>query len=246
MKTVLDTIMQDKHKCDTNMLKTSAFNKVMATIGLRWYFKGQVPKDYLGYYASMVTQEVISPYQGKVDSCRNYFWNLARSYSEDLHERLGKHIKEILSSVLWYEARCDLGMCLLWSTVKLLKGNKDQNNGSHLCLYFLAQFAHYLTSNLNVVLHFQPVNLRMTDRSFSGGYQKYCYYPATTVHMGQSLNHQIWRLLKSMGLFLGVVTVLRRLFSMFLMLLWMKKWALPPGFRLQDRARLMLKSSWKN
>ncbi len=109
LKTTIDNIMKDKPGFDVNDLQRSAFNRVMTTIGLRRFFKDQVPNDYLGFYGTVVTQNVVSSDSIKDKSGADSFWNFARSYSQDLHQRLDHEIKNILSSVLWFDAKCNLG-----------------------------------------------------------------------------------------------------------------------------------------
>ncbi len=87
LKITIDDIMKDKPGFKINDLQRSAFNRVMTTIGLRRFFKGQVPNDYLGFYCSLVTQNVVSC-QTQDKSGTDSFWNLARRYSQDLHGRL--------------------------------------------------------------------------------------------------------------------------------------------------------------
>ena len=101
-KCIIDDLIKKRLGFDNHTMKTATFNQILTTVGLRRHIQGQVPDDYLGYYAAMVMQNV-------VPSDNDSFWTLAKRFSQDLHERIESNIKEMISSTLWFCWKCNKG-----------------------------------------------------------------------------------------------------------------------------------------
>ncbi len=94
MRTVLEEDFEEKMGIPVTSLKSRPFDKTGASVGLRRYFNDKVPDNYMGLYVSIVNQRIAS--SGCV-SKRDKFWDLARRYSEDLHQLIDNNAKKMMS-----------------------------------------------------------------------------------------------------------------------------------------------------
>ena len=101
-KYIIDGLIKKRLGFDNQTMKTAVINRNLTTVGLRRHFQGQVPDDYLGFYAAMVMQNIMS-------SDNDSFWILAKRFSQDLHQRMESNIKEMISSTLWFCWKCNKG-----------------------------------------------------------------------------------------------------------------------------------------
>ncbi len=97
MRIVLEEDFKEKMGIPMKDVKPYPLDRIGTSVGLRRYFNQKVPENYLGLYVIIIEQSIPSP----ISACqKQMFWNMARSYSEDIHRKIKHTATQLMSMSL--------------------------------------------------------------------------------------------------------------------------------------------------